>query len=447
MTENKRDFGSFHASNVQGTISLSEEEYSPPKIPIDLPPFKDTENDKFEFGKKCKKSHFYLEEDCTFINHGAFGGVLKEAMETAQKWQIYTERQPLRFFDRELIPHLVHISRRLAKFVGCDPSDLVLVTNATTAINTVVKGTSLQKGDTVYMLSTTYGAVKKLLKWQCELTGAVLQQETVTFPVTGNQQIVDLVRKSLKKGTKLAVFDHIPSNTPFILPIKELVDICREKNVPVLIDGAHGLGALDLDLKMLDPDYYISNAHKWFCAPKGCAFMYVKKELQSKTRPLVISHGFGSGFNSEFIWAGLHDYSPFLALHTVIDFWESVGPSKIRQHMYGLCKKACHLLMEKWGTSLAAPEEMFGCMALVEIPPDVYENTTKIEYSNAESLQNQLYHQFNIEVPIKCVDGVLYVRISCHIYNDLSDYDKLGEAVICIKNGQSGSKKQKLNCE
>lgn len=297
------------------------------------------------------------------------------------------------------------------------------------------------------MLSTTYGAVKKLLKWQCELTGAVLQEETVTFPVTGNQQILELVRKSLKKGTKLAVFDHIPSNTPFILPIKELVDICQEKNVPVLIDGAHGLGALDLDLKMLDPDYYISNAHKWFCAPKGCAFMYVKKELQSKTRPLVISHGFGSGFNSEFIWAGLHDYSPFLALHTVIDFWESVGPSKIRQYMYGLCKKACHLLVKKWGTSLAAPEEMFGCMALVEIPPDVYKNTTKIEYSNAESLQNQLYHQFNIEVPIKCVDGVLYVRISCHIYNDLSDYDKLGEAVIRIKNGQSDSKKQKLNCE
>ncbi|CAG2226956.1 unnamed protein product [Mytilus edulis] len=330
------------------------------------------------------KSCICNNDDCTFINHGAFWRCSQTSHgNSTEVAGSHRERQPLRFFDRELIPHLVYISRRLAKFVGCDPSDLVLVTNATTAINTVVKGTSLQKGDTVYMLSTTYGAVKKLLKWQCELTGAVLQEETVTLPVTGNQQIVDLVRKSLKKGTKLAVFDHIPSNTPFILPIKELVDICREKNVPVLIDGAHGL----------------------------------------------------------------HDYSPFLALHTVIDFWDSVGPSKIRQYMYGLCKKACNLLLKKWETSLAAPEEMFGCMALVEIPPDVYRNTTKIEYSNAESLQNQLYHQFNIEVPIKCVDGVLYVRISCHIYNDLSDYEKLGEAVLRIKNGQSDSKKQKLNCE
>ncbi|CAG2249478.1 unnamed protein product [Mytilus edulis] len=152
-----------------------QEEYSPPRIPIDLPVFKDTENDEFQ-------------TTVLFINHGAFGGVLKQAMETAQKWQVHTERQPLRFFDRELIPHLVYISRRLAKFA------VTLVT----------------------------------LFW-LPMQQLPLTLGKVTLPVTGNQQIVDIVRKSLKKGTKLAVFDHIPSNTPFILPIKELVDICREK--------------------------------------------------------------------------------------------------------------------------------------------------------------------------------------------------------------------------
>lgn len=443
MTEYKRDFGSFHASNVQETISLSEDQYIAPKFLIDVPSFTDIEKD-FKFGKICRKKHFYLEDDCTFLNHGAFGGVLKEAMETAQKWQIYTERQPLRFFDRELIPHLVHISRRLAKFVGCDPTDLVLVTNATTAINTVVKGIKLQEGDTVYMLNLTYGAVKKLLRWQCQQTGAKLQEENITLPLISKEQIVDLVRKSLKEGTKLAVFDHIPSNTPFILPIDEIITICKEKGVPVLIDGAHALGAIHLDLRSLDPDYYVSNAHKWFCAPKGCAFMYVKKELQSQTRPVVISHGFGSGFNSEFIWAGLHDYSPFLALHTVIDFWEAVGVSKIRDYMHNLFLKSCDILIQKWGTSLAAPANMFGCLGLVELPPDVYKKTG-VEYSDAESLQNLLYHQFNIEVPVKCVDGVLYVRISCHIYNETSEYEKLGDAILTIMKERNCNKRQKTS--
>ena len=77
------------------------------------------------------------------------------------------------------------------------------------------------------------------------------------------------------------------------------------RNVPVLVDGAHALGSLPLNITSLDPDYYVTNAHKWLCAPKGAAVMYVRRDLQQSTRPLVISHGFGSGFNSEFIWAGM----------------------------------------------------------------------------------------------------------------------------------------------
>lgn len=74
--------------------------------------------------------------------------------------------------------------------------------------------------------------------------------------------------------------------------------------VQVLVDGAHALGTLPLCLRDLGADFYVSNAHKWFCSPKGAAFLYVRKELQSSIHPLLISHGYGFGFNSEFMWAG-----------------------------------------------------------------------------------------------------------------------------------------------
>lgn len=80
------------------------------------------------------------------------------------------------------------------------------------------------------------------------------------------------------------------------------MNICS--GVQVLVDGAHALGALQLDLRKLDADFYVSNAHKWFCSPKGAAFLYVRRDLKPSIHPLVISHGYGSGFNSEFIWAG-----------------------------------------------------------------------------------------------------------------------------------------------
>ena len=72
----------------------------------------------------------------------------------------------------------------------------------------------------------------------------------------------------------------------------------------MLIDGAHSLGMLPLHLDKLGADYYITNCHKWFSSHKGCALMYVRKDRQSTVAPLVISHGYGHGFNSDFMWTG-----------------------------------------------------------------------------------------------------------------------------------------------
>ncbi|XP_045197118.2 uncharacterized protein LOC123551905 [Mercenaria mercenaria] len=433
MSAAKRDFGSFHSSNVQELLDIPDDDYVPPELPFRCDLFEKYKSDPPIFGKEIKKKHFLLEDNCVFLNHGAFGGVLKDALDITQKYQVWTERQPLRFYDRELLPRLVHVTRRIAKFINCDAKDIVLVENATTALNTVIQGIPLKQGDTVFIFNITYGAVKKMLRLRCEQTGAQIQEVEVDFPITGKQQLIYYVEANLKEGTRLAVFDHIPSNTPFIMPHKEIIHICKSRNVPVLIDGAHGLGSLPLDITSLDPDYYITNAHKWFCCPKGTALMYVRKELQPSTRPLIISHGFGSGFNSEFIWAGLHDYSPFLALHTVLDFWEIVGQDKIYNYIHALSRQAGRMLCEGWKTDLAAPEDMFGSMCLVRLPDGLQKMSANVDYSAAETVQNTLYHKYNIEVPVKCVQQRLYVRISAHIYNEISEYEVLRDAVLDIE--------------
>ncbi|CAH1226841.1 NFS1 [Branchiostoma lanceolatum] len=380
-----------------------------------------------------RKKHFLLEEDCVFLNHGAFGAALKDALDVAMKWQVEVERQPLRFFDRQVLPHLVWVSRRAAQFVGADPRDIALVTNASTGTNAVIKSQKSGPGDVIYCLSVTYGAVKKLLSHVRDETGVTIQEEVVRFPLEGPEQIVSLVRDTLRPGTRLAVFDHIPSNTPFINPLKEMIDICHDRGVPVLVDGAHALGALPINLRSLNPDYYVTNAHKWFCCPKGVALLYVRRDLQETTRPLVVSHGHGAGFNAEFAFPGMKDYSSMLSLPTVLDFWQCVGPERIRTYLHDMVTQAAQLLVEKWNTGLLAPLNMFASMALVQLPP-AFHGGAVATYDLAEKIQNQLYHRFNIEVPLKAVQGELYVRISAHIYNDLADYETLGDAILQLKS-------------
>ncbi|XP_043543077.1 probable L-cysteine desulfhydrase, chloroplastic isoform X6 [Chiloscyllium plagiosum] len=436
MIAARRDFGSFHSSNIQELLGAAKTgNYVPPSLPFDLPQFS-YENGKIPpFGQDMRKKHFLLEEATTFINHGAFGSTLKDALDVAQKWQVYIEQQPLRFYDRELFPHLVFVTKRLAEFVDyfccisdCSPTDLVLIPNVTMAMNCVIKSQVLKQGDTVFMLNVTYGAVKKLLKQVCDERGVALQEESLEFPLFGPNQIITKLKESLQPGTKLAVFDHIPSNASFINPLPEIIDICHQRGTKVLIDGAHTLGIMDLKLSSLGADYYTSNCHKWLCSPKGCAFLYVKPELQNCLQPLVISHGFGFGFSSEYIWTGLKDYSAFLALHTVLDFWESLGLQRVRGYIKDLMSQAVDLLVNRWKTGLLAPKEMFGSMACVQLPEyllkDGYAN-----YEQAEIIQNALYSQNNIEVPVKALGGKLYVRISVHIYNELEQYQKLADAV------------------
>lgn len=72
----------------------------------------------------------------------------------------------------------------------------------------------------------------------------------------------------------------------------------------MLIDGAHAMGQLPLDLAALAPDFFVTNCHKWLCAPRGSALLWVAPGRRAAVRPLVVSHGSGCGFTSDFIWDG-----------------------------------------------------------------------------------------------------------------------------------------------
>ena len=426
-----RKFGSFHSSNIEEQLRAAESlSYEAPKFPVPIFEFKEyKERKNIMFGKSFKKKHFFLNPSFTFLNHGAFGSVLKEAMQVLHDLQIYVEQQPVSFIDRELFPLIVYSQKQLSQFISCKPTDIAFVQNTTMGTNVVLNSIKFKPCDVIYYLNTAYGAVKKSLQQIHCKSGVQLHQEKVNFPIIDENEIIELVRNTLKPGTKLAVFDHVPSNTAVVMPIKELVNLCREMNVLVMVDGAHALGALPLNMHDINADYYVSNAHKWFCAPKGCAFLYVKPSLQQEITALTVSHGYGYGFQSELTYTGLKDYSPYIALICCLNFWNSIGAGVIRSSINKLLLAAVQLLQKKWKGSLLAPVEMHSTMCCVSLPYAMYENKN-VKFDHAEMIQNKLFHEHKIEVPIKCIDEMLYARISCHLYNEISEYEELANAVL-----------------
>ena len=103
-----------------------------------------------------------------------------------------------------------------------------------------------------------------------------------------------------------------------VMPVQRITAACHAAGVPVLIDGAHAPGQIDLDLTAIGADWYVGNCHKWLCAPKGCAFLYATPSAQGDLHPGTISHFYGQGFVAEFDWTGTTDPSRFLAVEEAI---------------------------------------------------------------------------------------------------------------------------------
>ena len=315
FTTSSSGFGSFHTEDVEQLLRQNADEYVRPSLPFDFvnsseyARFKEeVSTGDFAFGGPRARALFHLSPNWTFLNHGAFGGALKPISRLAHEWREYAEEQPLRFFDRVLFPHLVLSYRALAGFVNACPEDIVIVPNATTGLNCVLQSIPLRSGDGVLFFNTGYGSVKTMIAQVCCAKNAVAEEIQIQFPLESETELERVVQRKLeKRGNgmfRYLVVDHITSNTALRMPIMRLARLCESFGVSVIVDGAHGMLSCKLDMKEMREagiQYYVSNCHKWLCAPKSSGFVWKNPDCGHLLTPRVISTGYAKGMLSSFM--------------------------------------------------------------------------------------------------------------------------------------------------
>ncbi len=387
------------------------------------------------------RRHWALEPDLLFLNHGSFGATPRPVLADQDRWRARMEANPVRFLARDLEPALDEARRRLAAFVGADPDGLAFVANATTGVNTALRALALGPGDEVLLTDHGYNACRNAALEVAHSCGATVVEAAVPFPPAGPAAVVAAVLGRVGPRTRAALIDHVTSPTGLVLPVGELVRELHERGVAVIVDGAHAPGMVELDLDGLGADFYTANCHKWLCAPKGAAFLWVDEAHRGYTRPLVISHGANaasagrSRFRLELDWTGTDDPTAWLAVPAAIDFLGGLLPGgwpELRGHNRGLALDARRLLCAALAVDPPAPEEMIGSLAALPLPPLPDAEARQGPMHGAlDPLQRALYERYRIEVPVVPWPGPgsRLLRISAHIYNQLSEYEVLAEAL------------------
>ncbi|KAF9431655.1 hypothetical protein BGZ76_011865 [Entomortierella beljakovae] len=357
------------------------------------------------FGHKLRK-HFFFPEGKTEFNHGSYD----------------------RWVRLDLKPALKTIRSQLADFMNCETDELALVQNTTTGINAVMRSLEFAPGDRILQLSTGYVSVDKTVHYICDVHKDVkIVEVPVVMPMTDHElvyqvekTVVDHIAKKDGTQIRLAVIDWISSVPAVVHPVKALVDMLKSYGILVLIDGAHAIGQVPVDLTFLNTDFFITNCHKWLYSVRGSAVLFVAKRYQHLIHPTAIQSDYKDGFELEFSWNGTMDYSNILSIEGAFEFRRQFGEKAIINYTHNLAVQGGKAMAEILKTNVMTPHDhQVGNMVNVRLP---IKNIDHPKIKTPDYLIRYLLDKYNFYSPSYKHGGYFWTRVSAQIYLELQDF-------------------------
>ncbi len=365
-----------------------------------------------------------------FLNHGSFGAVPILLRSRQRKLQAECEDEPMDFLSRQVESRWMDARFKLATWLGTQAENIAFCENATAGMNEIARWFPLATGDEVLLNDHEYGAVRRIWQRRCAESGANLITATLPLNLENPQQITQAILEHVNPRTKLVVFSHITSPTAIRLPVQQICEALQQpawqdQHIATCIDGPHALLQEQFRLHQLGCDFYTGSCHKWLCAPLGSGFLYVAPRWHAQISPLRVSWGRlppaeAENWTEEMLWTGSRDYSAYLAVPQAIDFFNAFDVSRLDARNHALACYAQQRLCTLPGARQLTPSgrEWFGWMVAVWLPN-----------GDHSSLQQRLWKQYKIEVPIVHFANRYLVRVSCQLYNTSHDIDFLLRAL------------------
>ncbi|MFO0813724.1 MAG: aminotransferase class V-fold PLP-dependent enzyme [Gemmatales bacterium] len=373
--------------------------------------------------------------EVTYLNAGSISITPKVVYEQAKQLREVMHGNPVDYVWRTSGKPLWTARCRLAQYVDCTPERLILTQNVSQAINFIASSLQLPAGSEILTTDHEYLA----MRWAWDRAAQRMQTpiRTMQLPIAASEpeEVVAAVTRAFTTQTRLLFISHILYTTGMVLPIAEICRAARERGILTVVDGAHGPGMIPLHMEAIGADFYATNLHKWFMAPNGAGYLYVRPGLEDRIQPWQVSWGYKydqskahlqgdygcTYWQRSYEFEGTRDITPWLTLGTGCDFLDSIGQQVIQARHTELSNLARAQFDGLEGLQLVTPNHpaLRGGLTAFRMPRHI----------DGDRARQHLWEKHRIEINmVPHLDGP-YFRVSTHIYNSEAEIKKLASLI------------------
>lgn len=312
------------------------------------------------------------------------------------------------------------IANRLATLVGCKDDELIITRNTTESLDMIIGGFPWKEGDEAIFAVQDYGAMREHFKLVSKRYGVVNKIVSVPNHPSSDEELVSLYEEQITPRTKLLMVCHMINITGQIMPIRKICDMAHKHGVEVMVDGAHCVGHIAVNIAELDCDYYGSSLHKWLSTPLGAGILFVAKRNVPKIWPLLAEHDRDPEDISRLNHIGTHPVHTDLTINDAMDYLELIGMERKEERM--------RYLQRYWSDALRGTENV-----VINTPVEPHRscgiaNVGIIDMEPSE-LSKTLFEEFKIFTVAIDQDNVQGCRITPNVYTTTKELDKFISAI------------------
>lgn len=356
------------------------------------------------------------------LNNGGISPTPSHVLEQMIRDLKFTNELPVEHMWRVLEPRMESTRRDLAREFGCDPEEMAVVRNASEALETMIFGIDLKRGDEVLLTNQNYP--RMITSWQQRVArdGIVLKQISFKVPPPSDEYIVEQFRKAITPRTKVIEVTHITNLTGQILPVREIVQMARPLGIEVFVDGAHAFNHFPFTRDQLDVDYYGTSLHKWTHAPIGTGFLYVRKGKIPQLWSLMGSTEGNRANIRKYEEIGTHPQANFNAVSAALAFSRGIGADrKIARLRY---------LRDRWAKRLLASSDRVKVLTPLDSDRAGAICLFSVDGIDPGKLGGWLLSNHRIVTTPIGHPEFSGIRITPSVYTSVDEIDTFGDAVV-----------------